>query len=532
MTHSSAHPATGPTGAARHALIAAALLGVLADVLLRNEPWGVGLLVWMASFALVVITLARRSERTLSTESITWLSAAVLFAAGLTWRDAETLHAFDVLAMLSALVLLAMTMNAIPVPNLGLARIRDLVVAALGTGLSVAGGVVPLLFRDAELHTVLRPDQEGSAKQLVRALVLATPVVFVFGLLLTRADPVFGSFFAFPDVDIERLFSHILITGFFAWIVAGWLRRAFIMRPEGRTTLSTPFPIALGFTDVTLTLGALSALFAAFVVAQISWLFGGESFVLRTTGLTFANYARRGFFELVAVAGLLLPLLLGVHALIPTSDVRAVRTFRRLALLLVLLLGAILASAGARMRLYIQYYGISVDRLYATAIMLWLAIVFVGLAVTILRARPRTFAWGLVVSAYATLFTLNILNPDAMVARANLARANGQQSGVAGPDFQYLATLGGDAIPLLVTALVAPTAVADSAASLDRCTAARVLLERWTGDRIAQRTSTWTQWNAARVSAARSVAAAEADLAKIACAKAPTNPVTTPAGSP
>lgn len=519
---------------ARRALLAAALLGVLADILLRNEPWGVGLVLWMALLATVIVYLAWQRARPIGTESLTWLVLAVCFAGGLAWRDADTLRAFDVLAMLSALVLLAMSFNAIPVPSLGTARVRDLVLSALGTGLSVAGGVVPLVLRDAELHTALRPEQEGTVKRFVRAIILATPIVFVFGLLLTRADPVFGSYFTFPNVDIELVFSHVVITGFFAWVVAGWLRRALLMRVAESADGFAPFPLTLGATDIAVALGALSVLFAAFVLAQIGWLFGGEDYVLRTTGLTFAIYARRGFFELAVVAGLLLPVLLGAHALIPNSDLRTHRIYRRLSLVIVLLLGAILASAGARMRLYIQYYGISVDRLYATAIMIWLAIVFVWLAFTLLRSRPRAFAWGLVVSGYAVLISLNILNPDATVARANLARdtstrAEGTETG---SDLVYLATLGGDAIPPLVARLTAPTSFVDSASVHDRCTAARLVLERWTGDRRARQTRSWTQWNLARSRAAEAVSANESPLRSLACAKAPVKANSTPPVTP
>ena len=262
------------------------------------------------------------------------------------------------------------------------------------------------------------------------------------------------------------------MAGFFAWVVAGWLRRS-LLAPSGATgTPATPLPFTLGATDVTLALGALNVLFAAFVVAQIGWLFGGEALVLRTTGLSYAEYARRGFFELTWVAGLLLPVLLGAQALIPASDARTLRFYRRLAVPLVVLLGAIMFSAGARMRLYVQYYGISTDRLYASAFMIWLAVVFVWLALTVLRSRPRTFATGLVVSGFAVLFTLNVLNPDALVARANLARGDAGRSGAAGSDLRYVASLGGDAVPMLVSALTAPAVAADSTASGDRCAAA------------------------------------------------------------
>jgi hypothetical protein len=474
----------------------------------------------MVVFTAVAVALLRQNGRPLSREGVIWLAIAILFAAGLSWRDAELLQFFDVLAMLTALVLLAMSIGAIPVPGLATARIRDLIRAAFGTGIDVATGVLPLVLRDAELHTVPRPSNDGSVRRIARAVVITIPILIVFTLLLTHADPVFGSFITLPKVDLGVVFSHVAIAGSFAWVVAGWLRRSLLAR-AGASTPATPLPLMLGATDVGLALGALNLLFAAFVVVQIGWLFGGEGLVLRTTGLSYADYARRGFFELMWVAGLLLPVLLGAQALIPASDVRTLRFFRRLALPLVVLLGAIMFSAFARMQLYVHYYGISTDRLYATAFMIWLAMVFVWLALTVLRSRPRTFATGLVVSGFAVLLTLNILNPDAMVARANLARGNMERTGEAGTDLQYLASLGGDATPMVVSALTAPDAAVVAAAPGDRCKAAAMLLKRWTGEKRAQLAHNWTQWNVARGGAMRAVRAHEAELQQLACPETP-----------
>jgi hypothetical protein len=500
---------------ARRALWGAALLGILADPLLRNEPWGLGLLAWMAAFAAIVVAVMHRSERRLSRESGVWLAVAVLSAAGLSWRDADMLQAFDVLAMLTALVLLAMSIDAIPVPGLAFARVRDLIRAAFGTGLDVATGVVPLVLRDAELHTALRPTSGGKVRRIGRAVVITVPILLVFTLLLAHADPIFGSFFTFPDVKIDVVLSHIVIAGFFAWVVAGWMRRSLLAHRGDAPP--PPFPLTLGATDVALVLGTLNVLFAAFVVTQIGWLFGGEALVLRTTGLSYAEYARRGFFELTCVAGLLLPVLLGARALISASDGRTLRFYQRLAVPLVALLGAIIFSAGARMRLNVEYYGVSADRVYATAFMIWLAIVFVWLALTVLRFRPAPFAMGMVASGFVVLFTLNVLNPDALVARSNLARVGTERTGAAGTDPRYIASLGGDAAPALVSALTASDATVGMAAPGERCAAAQSLLDRWTGQRAARMDHSWTQGNVARKRAARAVRDREAELRRIAC---------------
>lgn len=500
---------------ARRALVAALLLGVLADPLLRNGPWGFGLLLWMIAFAAVVVTLVRTSARPLSRESGSWLAVAVLFAAGLSFRDSDLLLFFDVLAMLTALVLLAMSLNAIPVAGLVSARVRDLIVAAFGTVADVVIGAISLVTRDLEFHAVLQP--AGPGRRLGRAVLITAPILLVFTLLLAHADPVFGSFFAFPDWKLDVVISHIMIPGFFAWIVAGWLKRSLVAGPDAADNSITSLPLSLSATDVTLALGALNLLFAAFVVVQIGWLFGGEALVLKTTGLSYAEYARRGFFELTFVACLLLPVLLGARALIPDSDSRTISFYRRLAIPLVVLLGAILVSAGARMKLYIQFYGISSDRLYASAFMIWLAIVFVWLALTVLRSRPRAFAAGMVISGFAVLITLNVLDPDGFVARANLARGAAGHSGAAGSDLRYVASLGGDAVPLLVPMLTATSIVADSTGAVDRCEAARLLLIRWTGGRRAEMSRNWFQWNLARMRATRDVRASESRLRQIAC---------------
>ncbi len=227
-------PVSAPTATshvARRALLAALLLGILADPLLRNGPWGLGLLAWMVVFAAAAIALVRRSGRPLSRESGIWLAVAVLSATGLAWHDADTVHFFDFLAMLAALVLLAMSLDAVPVTGLAAACVRDLIVAALGTGLEVATGAVPLLLRDAALNTAIQPASLGTTRRIGRALAIAAPIVVVFTVLLASADPVFGSLFRFPNIRVDVLVSHVAIAGFFAWVVAGWLRRSLLARP-------------------------------------------------------------------------------------------------------------------------------------------------------------------------------------------------------------------------------------------------------------------------------------------------------------
>jgi hypothetical protein len=372
-------------------------------------------------------------------------------------------------------------------------------------------------------------------------------LVFVFGLLLSQADPVFESLIKLPKFDIGEMISHIVVAGFFTWVTAGWMRGS-LLDSTPRSQVSAGFPITLGSLEITVALGALAALFTLFVAVQIGWLFGGESLVRSTTGLGYAQYARRGFFELVWVSLLVLPVLLGTRAAIVPGDETAIRRHRQLAVPLLILLGAIMLSALGRMRLYVGYYGLTTDRLLATVFMLWLAVVFTWFGVTVLRDRARDFAAGMTITGFFTLAVLNVANPDALIARVNVGRAKtaitrvervdadtirtGNQAVVTwrSPiDYAYLTrSLSGDAAGVVVRSLLAPpvSPANDPARNPEvkaRCDAVRELLQDWgkqpeANDTRAQRVERdWRRWNLGAARAREIVRANERALREVTC---------------
>jgi hypothetical protein len=291
-------------------------------------------------------------------------------------------------------------------------------------------------------------------------------------------------------------------------------------------------------------------LFAAFVGVQLRYFLGGDALVQVTAGMSYAEYARRGFFELVTVSALVLPVLLAANALLRRDTPRADRVYRVLAGTLIALLAVIMYSALARMRLYQAAYGFSTDRLYATVFMAWLVVVFGWFCATVLRGRERGFLAGVLVSGWGFLAALNVADPAGVVARANIARAErGHEL-----DVGYAAGLGADAAPALTRYLVAkplspPTewlrAAADSAAATSdsaaaptrrtgaqyvtsrddftaRCYAARTLLDNWGPSAPRD----WRSWTFGHAAARRAVAANEAALRTLAGSRPPGLPYT------
>jgi hypothetical protein len=211
-----------------------------------------------------------------------------------------------------------------------------------------------------------------------------------------------------------------------------------------------PSAFTLGAVEIGIIFGLIDLLFVSFVVIQVPYLFGGMELVQNTPDFKLAEYARRGFGELVAVAALVLPLLLVAHWLIQKESVRASALFKALAGVQLVLLFVIMASAVQRLAILTGPlgYGMTTVRLYPMIFMTWLAVVFVWFAVTGLRGSRQYFAWGALWSAFFILGATNIFNPDDYIVRTNVRLM--QQ----GRDFdaRYNSSLSADSVPALAEA--------------------------------------------------------------------------------
>ena len=216
--------------------------------------------------------------------------------------------------------------------------------------------------------------------------------------------------------------------------------------------------------------------------------------VLNSADLTYAQYARRGFFELSWVAALVLPLLLSVHWLLRKSNPLHERVFRALSGGMLLMLFVIMASAVGRMRLYQSEYGQTELRFYVTAFMGWLAVVFVWFALTVLRGERERFACGALLAALAIVGGLHFANPNALIVRTNAALAREQRRGF---DSTYASSLGADAVPTLLEAL-------PEMSPQERGRVAARMLERAEAEG-----SDWRSWNWSRARARSAVAGSE-----------------------
>jgi Domain of unknown function (DUF4173) len=307
-------------------------------------------------------------------------------------------------------------------------------------GLSAVGAALPALTSPAR-------DRAG---RVALALLVTVPVAGLLVALLASADAVFASLLT-PDVDAGPATGHVLFTVVLAvgvLVVAGAAAR-----PVRDDAMRGWF----GALEVATMLGLVALVLGLFVVAQLVALTDAGDRLVEQAGLTPAEYARSGFFQLCWAAGLLLAFLGLVRAL-ASPDALARRVVRVLgAAVPALAIGLVVVSL-RRMALYDEAFGLTMLRLWVVGAAVWMGLVLVMTAVRALGA-PDGRNWVLAAAGGAALLLVVVAslgNPEAFVVRHNLDRAADDTSLTAAGaelDIPYLAGLSDDAVPAIAAGI-------------------------------------------------------------------------------
>jgi hypothetical protein len=493
----------------------ALVIGFVGIALLFGQPPGLGYTLAALLAATIWIALGFALGIRPSTAGLVLIALALFYSAMVAVRASPALLALNVLMGLGLALLIA----AVYLPGrLARMSLTDYAIALLMSGLALVYQPFLLVFRD--LPRVERtPGKRRRLAPVLWGVALAIPLLLIFGALFASADAVFANFlqgaFAWLQ-DYPQLLAHLILSLSLSWLALALARRAFTAKknsPVLEDYANLDF-LRLGAPTAITAVALVDLLFLSFVLVQAVYLFGGSDTLVRT-GLTYSEYARRGFFELVMVAALVLGLILLMDWLTRFVTGRGRLTINLLHGGLVALTLVILASALFRMRLYQQGFGLTELRFYTTAFMVWLGVVLVWLAVTVLRVLAptgdnpgrRRFAFGALIASLALVVALDLINPDALIARTNLARA---AAGVGQPlDAGYLAqTLSADAVPAVLAGLAAiPNPAEQAKLGCGLQTQAKILTDR--AARTDWRGANWS------LSAARR-ALANTDLTKYA----------------
>jgi hypothetical protein len=447
--------------AARPLLVAAAAaVGLLAAMVAPSRDWGVGTFVVLVTVCGVV---AAADARLRSAYHLTAGALSLLLMTPLFLLDADWIVVLCLLAAFAvgssaltdgrSVTGLAASMAAAP-----LAWLRGL--PWLGRSLTVAPG-------------------SRTWAPVLRTALLSVLAVAVFGALFASADAVFARWAdaLVPDLTLGSLAERAFVGAGIGGLTLAGVYVALNPPRVERLALPQGTPVGRRF-EWLVPVSLVVAVFAVFVVAQLTVMFGGHDYLRRTTGLTYAAYVHQGFAQLTVAT----VLTLGVVALVVRKASRAEtrdRTLLRAVLgALCLLTLLVVASALYRMHVYEEAYGFTRLRLLVSFFEGWLGVVVLLVMTAGIRLSGPWVPRAALLTGAVALLALAALNPDAYIAERNIDRYAATQQ----VDWYYLSGLSADATP----------ALAGLPAHLRGC----VMLPSAGAD-------DWLEWNLGRTRAAR-----------------------------
>jgi hypothetical protein len=315
------------------------------------------------------------------------------------------------------------------------------------------------------------PEEKSSStwsrlRKILIGLLLAVPFLFIVVALLASADSIFQSWIEgisnlFRGVSLGDLILRVIVAILISLYTFTYLW-GLLFPKAGRIAKEPPKPTEYldSFTEegvqiekVKFSLDPIIAgtvlvcvnlVYVLFAAIQFSYLFGAAKGLL-PEGVAYAEYARRGFSELILIALINLGLLLiGLHG-IRRSGAMAEMIRKLLMSILVGCTVIMLVSAYSRLSLYESAYGFTLTRLLVHGFMLFLGVLLI---ITFLRIWWEHFSLlkAYLLSSVVAYVLMNYANLDDRIASNNIARY--EQSGVI--DIPYLGMLSTDAYPALL----------------------------------------------------------------------------------
>jgi len=427
------------------------LLGLLGAILFNSQYWGINISLFGLLLAGGLLLLRHLDHHPISLAEYALVASGLFFTLTFAWRDSFVLNSLSLLGILLT-ALLAFTLSTRQkLPRLEVSEAFLDLFLLTRHGLTSYHGLV---YQDIHWKDVQQ--RWGQlARAIVRGVIIAIPLLIGFGFLLMESDARFEEtvrYFLDWDLNAKTVLQYVITLILCSWIATALLRGNLSDQSLGSAYQDTPqnrLPLptwGLGCVEIGIILGAINLLFLAFLAVQFTYYFGGDALVQSLEGPTYANYARRGFFQLVMVALCVMTLLLFIHWVYKPYHRFEKRLYQSLAALMIVMTMIIEASAAHRMYLYTKEYGLTELRFYSSVFMVWLVVLFLLFSVTVLRGYRALFTFGGILTALFFIGLLHIANPDAWIAEINLIRLQaGKQF-----DVDYMSKLSADAIPTLV----------------------------------------------------------------------------------
>lgn len=317
-------------------------------------------------------------------------------------------------------------------------------------------------------------NNKKSFSKAIIGIICSIPVLIIVVPLLMSSDSAFEGF-------IENIFSNVFES--ILKVLLGVLLSLFViaygfsMKKDRTATPGSSNFSGIDNTYIISFLSVISVCYLMYLFSQLAYFFSAlGGFLPKGYVFTVAQYARRGFFEMAAIASINM---LMVFLCVTLSKKKEGGISVGVKILCTFIIGftiVIITTAISKMVLYIGSFGMTVLRITTSSFMIFLAVVFIALLLRVYIRRIKVLKTALI-TAGCILSILGILNVNAFAANYNYQKY--VDNTLPDIDVNAIYELGDEGIPYL-------TLLADSKDSNVKASAKEYLYECYHGEYFSE----------------------------------------------
>lgn len=303
--------------------------------------------------------------------------------------------------------------------------------------LDVLTNSISSILKFLTLDKISQGQDNKPAASLVRGLIITIPIFTILLLLLTHADPVFNKL---VGDFLENIWQRILVSIF---IFVGLISFG-VAKLNERVSKEEMSQETERSYELIILIGSLVFLFAVFILIQFRYFFSnvGERELQRLgiTSLTYSEYVRKGFFELLAASTLASLVMIYVMKHLHNLKGRYKAWMQIISSTLILEIGLLLLSAAQRINLYQTAHGLTRARVFGFIFLVWLGLMLAILLIRVVKELKKEWLFNLtLLSSTVVLLSVSVLDIDGLIAAKYKPSVNGEI------DYYYLTSISPDA---------------------------------------------------------------------------------------
>lgn len=426
------------------------IVGIMIDYLFYGKIIGISFFIFILMTIFLALLIAKRFEQKINKLQIALLISAIILSAEVFLKSNSFLSFFNIIGSIYLLILAAILFIEKDFFNTRFLRYFTAPISFVLKSFSGSSDYI-----NSQKNLAVNKEKLGSKelRGVFKGVIMALPILAVLGWFLYSADLVVQAYanklfdLFYIKINLE-LILRILIIFVFSFFFIGVFSKISGKNEQEKSEEQNNQIKSTGFIESMTVLTLVELLFLAFIAIQFFYLFGGKNYVWGIDEyITYSEYAKNGFFELIAVAIISFLLIYTIAASSKIESLKEKKIFRFLSALLFVEITIILLSALKRLLLYIDGYGLTLSRFLAFALLFWIfSVFFLILYKIFLEKKNSAFIFMVFSLSVAVWIGINIINPFALIARVNIERlAQGKKL-----DPYYFSNLPDDAIPEIV----------------------------------------------------------------------------------